>query len=82
MRPPGDRGNRGFGCSGWREGCPFVLWREYRGHALVDDPIRQLLQRRVLLGPHVFGKSCEVVLQLLDIGELTEIPNPVGGQRR
>ena len=26
-------GKRGFGCSGWREGCPFVLWREYRGHA-------------------------------------------------
>ena len=26
-------GRRGFGCSGWREGCPFVLWREYRGHA-------------------------------------------------
>ena len=21
-------GKRGFGCSGWREGCPFVLWRE------------------------------------------------------
>src|SRR5262249_57999723 len=24
-------GKRGFGCSGWKEGCPFVLWREYRG---------------------------------------------------
>lgn len=23
-------GRRGFGCSGWGEGCPFVLWREYR----------------------------------------------------
>ena len=75
-------GKRGFGCSGWREGCPFVLWREYKGHALGDDQIRQLLQRRVLLGPLVFGESGEVVLQLLDSGELTEIPIPVGGQRR
>ena len=75
-------GKRGFGCSGWREGCPFVLWREYKGHALGDDQIRQLLQRRVLLGPLVFGESGEVVLQLLDNGELTEIPIPVGGQRR
>ena len=75
-------GKRGFGCSGWREGCPFVLWREYKGHALEDDQIRQLLQRRVLLGPLVFGESGEVVLQLLDNGELTEIPIPVGGQWR
>jgi len=75
-------GKRGFGCSGWREGCPFVLWREYKGHTLEDDQIRQLLQRRVLLGPLVFGESGEVVLQLLDNGELTEIPIPVGGQRR
>ena len=75
-------GKRGFGCSGWREGCPFVLWREYKGHALEDDQIRQLLQRRVLLGPLVFGESGEVILQLLESGELTEIPVPVGGQQR
>ena len=75
-------GKRGFGCSGWREGCPFVLWREYKGHALKDDQIRQLLQRRVLLGPLVFGESGEVILQLLESGELTEIPVPVGGQQR
>ena len=75
-------GKRGFGCSGWREGCPFVLWREYKGHALEDNQIRQLLQRRVLLGPLVFGESGEVILQLLESGELTEIPVPVGGQQR
>ena len=39
-------GKRGFGCSGWREGCPFVLWREYQGRSLGDDQIRELLQRR------------------------------------
>jgi DNA topoisomerase III len=47
-----------------------------------NDQIRQLLQRRILLGPFVFGESGEVVLQLLDNGELIEIPIPAGGQRR
>lgn len=37
-------GKRGFGCSGWRDGCPFVLWREYRGNSLTVDQIRELLQ--------------------------------------
>jgi DNA topoisomerase III len=44
-------GKRGHGCSGWREGCPFVLWREYQGRLLSDDQIRELLQRGVVLEP-------------------------------
>src|SRR4029079_17110414 len=75
-------GKRGFGWFGWREGCPFVLWREYKGHALGDDQIRQLLQRRVLVGPLMSEESGKVILQLLESGELTEIPIPVGGQHR
>ncbi len=43
-------GKRGYGCSGWRDGCPFVLWREYRAYTLTEDQVRELLQRRVL-GP-------------------------------
>ena len=27
-------GTRGFGCSGWKDGCPFVLWKEYKGGRL------------------------------------------------
>ena len=75
-------GKRGFGCSRWREGCRFVLWREYKGHLLGDDQIRQLLQRRVLFEPLVPGESGAVVIQLLENGELAEIPVPVGEQRR
>ncbi len=44
-------GKRGVGCSGWREGCPFVLWREFQGHSLTIEQIRTLLQHRVLLSP-------------------------------
>src|SRR5262249_22726223 len=46
-------GKRSFGCSGWKEGCPFVLARDYRGHRLEDGQVRELLQRRVLLEPLV-----------------------------
>ena len=31
-------GKRGYGCSGWRDGCPFVLWREYRGPPAYRGP--------------------------------------------
>ena len=24
-------GKKGYGCSGWKEGCPFVLWRSFAG---------------------------------------------------
>jgi DNA topoisomerase-3 len=72
------QGQRGFGCSGWRDGCPFVLWREYRGRSLEDDAIRELLQRRVLLRPLTLEDGGQVVLSLTDSGEVTEIPVPRG----
>jgi DNA topoisomerase-3 len=72
-------GKRGYGCSGWRDGCPFVLWREYRGRSLEEDQVRELLQGRVLLKPVTIEGSGEVILQLADSGDLREIPVPTGG---
>jgi DNA topoisomerase-3 len=72
------QGQRGFGCSGWRDGCPFVLWREYRGQPLGEDAIRELLQRRVLLRPLTLGDGGQVILSLTNSGALTEIPVPKG----
>ena len=69
-------GKRGFGCSGWREGCPFVLWKEYRGSPLEVGQIRELLQRRVLLRPLPFEGSGEVILHLSDGGAVLEIRVP------
>jgi DNA topoisomerase-3 len=71
------QGQRGFGCSGWRDGCPFVLWRDYRDQALGDDAVRELLQRRVLR-PLTLGDGGQVVLSLTNSGALTEIPVPKG----
>lgn len=74
-------GKRGYGCSGWRDGCPFVLWREYRGHTLGEDQIRELLQRRVILEPLAIDGAGEVIVQLLDSGVLTDVPVPAGRPR-
>ena len=75
-------GKRGYGCSGWRDGCPFVLWREYKGQTLSEDQIRELLQHRVLLEPLTIEGAGAVILQLMDSGDLAEIPVPTGGPRR
>jgi DNA topoisomerase-3 len=75
-------GKRGFGCSGWREGCPFVLWKEYRGRPLDLAQVRELLQRRVLLRPLTFEGAGPVLLRLTDGGAVLEIPVPQGEPRR
>lgn len=68
-------GKRGYGCSGWNEGCPFVLWREFRGQDLSPSQIRTLLQRGAILEP-VTIHGVPMVLTLTKTGAVTEIPIP------
>jgi DNA topoisomerase-3 len=84
-------GKHDLGCSGWREGCPFVLRREYNGHALRDDQLRELLQHGVLGEPVRIDGPGDVLLQLAASGVVMEIPLPSprpwtpagkGGRRR
>ncbi|HEV8051457.1 MAG TPA: DNA topoisomerase 3 [Parachlamydiaceae bacterium] len=63
------KGNKGYGCSKWLEGCKFVLWRAYKDMELNEGQIRSLLQKKILLQP-IQGN----ILSLSDAGELTEIP--------
>ncbi len=76
------QGKRGFGCSGWRDGCSFVLWPTWQDRELPVDEIRRLLQRRVLLQPRTSKEGGDVILALTDTGQLTEIPLPRGGGRK
>jgi DNA topoisomerase-3 len=70
-KSPVIKGNRGYGCSKWREGCQFVLWSEYKGMTLGEGHIRTLLQKRI-----AFQSIAGVILTLSDGGELREIPLP------
>ncbi len=45
------KGNRAYGCSGWKEGCPFVLEPDYRGTMLTGKQIQLLLQQHILPNP-------------------------------
>lgn len=75
-------GNRGFGCSGWREGCTFVLWKEYKGAALSVGQIRELLQRRILTNLPSFDGSSGVILHLTETGALVEIQIPTESSQK
>lgn len=37
-------GRKGYGCSGWKEGCQFVLWKQTYGVPVTHDLASQLLQ--------------------------------------
>jgi DNA topoisomerase III len=37
---------KGAGCSRWKEGCTFSVWREIWGKELTDDQIKELLLKR------------------------------------
>ncbi|MBA3238942.1 MAG: DNA topoisomerase 3 [Parachlamydiaceae bacterium] len=63
------QGKKGYGCSKWREGCKFVLWKEYKDMELNETQIRSLLQKKILLQP--LGT---VILSLSEDGVLGEIP--------
>ncbi len=39
-------GKRGYGCSRWKAGCTFVLWKEPFGHRLGMPEIKELLEQR------------------------------------
>jgi DNA topoisomerase-3 len=69
-------GKRDFGCSGWREGCAFILRREYKSHTLTTAEVRELVQRRILLSPLKLPDSGEVILALTDSGAVVEICPP------
>jgi DNA topoisomerase-3 len=45
------QGNRGYGCSAWKNGCKFVLWPTYKERQLEVSEIRELLQHSVLQRP-------------------------------
>lgn len=36
---------KGAGCSRWREGCTFSIWREQRGKKLTDGQIKDLVEK-------------------------------------
>ena len=68
-------GKKGYGCSGWKAGCQFVIWKEYKGITLKPSQIQQLIQRRIVLEPLEL-EACKAILYLSEKGVLMDIPVP------
>jgi len=76
-------GKRGVGCSGWRDGCPFVLLKQHKSVLFTTAQFRELLQLGRLAAPValVDGAGVRQVLLLLEPdGELREIALPKSGR--
>lgn len=37
-------GQRGYGCSGWRDGCQFVIWKRIAGMKISENQAKKLLR--------------------------------------
>ena len=81
----------GYGCSGWREGCGFVVWKQYHGLDLTRDQIRQLIRRRILFEPVTLPERPErregsergaAILVMSDQGDVMDIQVPDRRQQR
>ena len=73
-------GKRGYGCSGWKVGCQYVMWKEYKEYFLTIDEGRELLQTNRLTNPIITqnkGNSETKLLYLSGNGDLLDIDYPV-----
>ncbi|MNI82222.1 hypothetical protein D3C73_1389120 [compost metagenome] len=38
-------GRKGYGCSHYKEGCKFVIWKETHGRTLTDAQVKALVEK-------------------------------------
>ncbi len=70
------RGKKGFGCSLWKDGCTYVLWREYNDITLTDENVRTLLQHKILHTPLCHNGDSHYAITISHDGHLDQIPLP------
>jgi DNA topoisomerase-3 len=56
------KGKRAYGCSGWQEGCPFVLEPEHKGVVLQPRQVQTLLRHRLLPQPIRIGDEPRLLI--------------------
>ncbi|MDH3981499.1 MAG: DNA topoisomerase 3 [Kiritimatiellaceae bacterium] len=75
------KGKTAYGCSGWKEGCTFVLESEYKGLKLTPNQVQVLLQMRVL--PYPIHIEDQLRLLLLSTqGDLMDIDLPSADRQK
>ncbi|OGQ86892.1 MAG: DNA topoisomerase III [Deltaproteobacteria bacterium RIFOXYD12_FULL_56_24] len=56
------KGKRAYGCSGWKEGCEFVLEPECRGVTFAAKQVQVLLQQHILPQPVQIGEEQRLLI--------------------
>jgi DNA topoisomerase-3 len=75
------RGKKALGCSGWKEGCLFILDPEYKGLSLSLGQVRVLLQLHIL--PYSVQIDGEPRLLILSTqGQLMDLSLPTAGSQQ
>lgn len=69
-------GRKGYGCSHYREGCKFVIWKESFGRSLTDAQVRALIEKGKtgklkLTLPGGEASEGRIILHNRETGELT-----------
>ncbi|RCW41578.1 type IA DNA topoisomerase [Paenibacillus prosopidis] len=64
-------GSKGYGCSAWKEGCKFTIWKEHRNVKLREKQVRDLLEGKEILVKDILPsqdgkKPYDVYLKLKD----------------
>lgn len=75
------KGRSAYGCSGWKEGCRFVLSPEYKDLALTENQIQVLLQMRVLPYPVHIGEDVRLLI-LSTQGDLMDLRPPSADRQK
>lgn len=75
------RGKRAYGCSGWKEGCPFVLEATWRDKKISDKQIQILLQQRILPHPLRFDDTLRMVI-LSTQGQVMDLDPPAADRQK
>lgn len=68
-------GKKGYGCSHYKEGCKFVIWKENHGRTLTDSQVKALIEKGrtgklKLTSEEGTSYEGKLVLQNMDTGQL------------
>ncbi|MDD1610302.1 MAG: DNA topoisomerase, partial [Methylococcaceae bacterium] len=66
-------GRKGYGCSAWKNGCTFVLWKQLYGVPIDKDLARQLLQNQRTLKAYAIKVDDKVFDAQLTLNKRGEI---------
>jgi len=75
------KGKAAYGCSGWKEGCKFVLKPDYKNLSLTANQVQVLLQMRFLPYPiHIEGDLRILILSTQ--GDLMDLSLPSADRQK